>query len=77
LDGGDVVYIARAEARRIVQSAIISVGSRIPATVASMGRILLAGRDPAFVDEFLKRHPLQSFTASTVTDRSAYLAMLA
>jgi len=77
LDGGDVVYIARPEARRIVQSAIISVGSRIPATVASMGRILLAGRDPAFVDEFLKRHPLQSFTASTVTDRSAYLAMLA
>ncbi|WP_439955295.1 IclR family transcriptional regulator domain-containing protein, partial [Klebsiella pneumoniae] len=55
LDGGDVVYIARAEARRIVQSAIISVGSRIPATVASMGRILLAGRDTAFVDEFLKR----------------------
>lgn len=77
LDGGDVVYIARVEARRIVQSAIISVGSRIPATVASMGRILLAGRDPAFVEEFLKRHPLRAFTDATVTDRSAYLAILA
>ncbi|WP_454651233.1 IclR family transcriptional regulator domain-containing protein [Bradyrhizobium liaoningense] len=76
LDGGDIVYIARAEARRIVQSAIISVGSRIPATVSSMGRILLAGRDTAFVKEFLKRYPLEAFTDSTVTNPRAYLAML-
>lgn len=77
LDGGDVVYIARVEARRIVQSAIISVGSRIPATVASMGRILLAGRDASFIEEFLKRHPLRAFTDATVTDRGAYLDILA
>jgi IclR family pca regulon transcriptional regulator len=77
LDGGEVVYIARAEARRIVQNAIISVGSRIPATVSSMGRVLLAVRDASFVDDFLKRHPLKAFTGSTVTDRGAYLAMLA
>ena len=76
LDGGDVVYIARAEARRIVQSAIISVGSRIPATVSSMGRVLLAGREGAFVTGFLKNHPLRPFTASTVTDLPAYLAIL-
>jgi IclR family pca regulon transcriptional regulator len=77
LDGQDVVYIARAEARRIVQSAIISVGSRIPATVASMGRVLLAGRDDAFVAEFLKRYPLRPFTDATVTDLGAYHDILA
>lgn len=77
LDGQDVVYIARAEARRIVQSAIISVGSRIPATVSSMGRMLLAGRSEAFVEDFLKRYPLRASTGATVTDRGAYLDILA
>lgn len=77
LDGPDVVYVARAEARRIVQSAIISVGSRITATVSSMGRVILAGRSEAFVDDFLKRHPLRASTEVTVTDRSAYKEIMA
>lgn len=41
LDGTDIVYIARAAQKRVV-SISLSVGSRIPAYCASMGRVLLA-----------------------------------
>jgi IclR family pca regulon transcriptional regulator len=42
LDGSDVVYVARVQARRIM-SVTISVGTRFPAHQTSMGRVLLAG----------------------------------
>lgn len=51
LDGQDVVYVARVQARRIM-SVTISVGTRFPAHQTSMGRVLLAGL-PA--DERAKR----------------------
>src|SRR5690606_6689795 len=41
----DVVYIARVEARRIVQSITISVGTRVPAPLSALGRVLLADFD--------------------------------
>jgi IclR family pca regulon transcriptional regulator len=42
LDGQDVVYVARVQARRIM-SVTISVGTRFRAHQTSMGRVLLAG----------------------------------
>jgi IclR family pca regulon transcriptional regulator len=42
LDGRDVVYVARVQARRIM-SVTISVGTRFRAHETSMGRVLLAG----------------------------------
>ncbi|MDB5715654.1 MAG: transcriptional regulator, IclR family [Sphingomonadales bacterium] len=77
LDGGNVVYIARSEMRRIVQSAIISVGSRIPTNVASMGRAILSQRTEAFVSDYLIRYPLQRFTDQTVMSRRKFIEMLA
>lgn len=41
LAGTDILYVARAPAPRIVQNQI-SIGSRLPAHVTSMGRVLLA-----------------------------------
>ncbi len=41
LDRGDVVYVLRCEARRIIRIDL-SAGSRIPAYLNSMGRVLLA-----------------------------------
>src|SRR5690606_31747775 len=46
LQDSEVVYVARYPARRIM-SAVLSVGSRLPAFHSSMGRILLGHLDEA------------------------------
>lgn len=75
LDGPDILYVARSEARRIMTVAL-AVGSRLPAHCSSMGRVLLAAL-PA--DELSRRLPpvLPSRTSRTVTDRAALLILLA
>jgi IclR family transcriptional regulator, pca regulon regulatory protein len=45
LDGGDIVYVARVPVSRIMRVAI-NVGTRFPAHLTSMGRVLLAAGDP-------------------------------
>ena len=51
LDGGEILYIARAATKRIM-SVSLGVGTRLPAYCTSMGRVLLAALDP---DEAAKR----------------------
>jgi IclR family transcriptional regulator, pca regulon regulatory protein len=73
LDGAEVVYVARAEARRIMRVAI-TVGTRFPAVVASMGRVLLAGLDPAAAHAVVTGTPVHRFTPRTLTDPDALIA---
>lgn len=67
LDGDDVVYVARVPTKRIM-SVAISVGTRFPAYATSMGRVLLAHRDPDSLDEYLATAKLEPLTGRTVTD---------
>lgn len=68
LQGADVVYVARVEARRVFSSRI-EVGSRLPAHCSSLGRVLLAALDDAQLDAWLARHqPLSAWTERTITD---------
>lgn len=60
LDGGDVVYVARVPTSRIMTVAI-TIGTRFPAWVTSMGRVLLAAEEPR------PRVVLRSVTDRTVT----------
>jgi IclR family pca regulon transcriptional regulator len=46
LDGDEVVYVARVPTAVRIMTVTISVGTRFPATVTSMGRVLLAGHEP-------------------------------
>ena len=48
LDGPDVVYVARVQANRVM-TVSIGIGSRFPAYRTSLGRALLAWRDPEVV----------------------------
>ncbi len=64
LDGDDIVYVARVPTRRIM-SVSITIGTRFPAYATSMGRVLLAGLDPADLDA-----RLSSFDGHTITDRT-------
>lgn len=70
LDGGDIVYIARVPARRIM-TVSITVGTRFPAHATSMGRVLLAGLDDGQFDQYLESISRETLTANTVTDAAA------
>lgn len=72
LDGSDVVYVARSETRRIVQSITMSVGTRVPAAVSALGRVLLAFSGDEVVEEFLSHNALRPVTSRTVTDPTLF-----
>ena len=64
LDRGDVVYVLRSEARRIIRIDL-TAGSRIPAYLNSMGRVLLAA-----LPERELQHYLASLKPVAVTRRT-------
>ncbi|TCO46669.1 IclR family transcriptional regulator domain-containing protein [Actinocrispum wychmicini] len=76
LDGPDIVYVARVPTRRIM-TVMISVGTRFPAHATSMGRVLLAGRDDAWLDSFLAANPPGARTDRTITDPAELKAEVA
>lgn len=66
LDGAEIVYIARASQRRVM-SVGLSVGSRLPAYCASMGRVLLAARPDKERRALLEAAPRERLTPRTLT----------
>jgi len=74
LDGDEIVYIARAAAARRILSIGLSVGSRLPASCTSMGRVLLAATDAAARARYLRAVKLHAHTERTITSKQA-LAM--
>ncbi|WP_327117854.1 helix-turn-helix domain-containing protein [Nocardia sp. NBC_01730] len=65
LDGADVVYVARVPVSRIM-TVSINIGTRFPAYVASMGRVLLAGLSDAALEDYLTRVMLAPLTGRTI-----------
>ncbi|MDW8806977.1 IclR family transcriptional regulator C-terminal domain-containing protein [Streptomyces scabiei] len=66
LDGDDIVYVARVGARRIM-TATITVGTRFPAHVTSVGRVVLAHLPDEEIDARLARADLVPLTRRTLT----------
>ncbi|MFF4766016.1 IclR family transcriptional regulator C-terminal domain-containing protein [Streptomyces sp. NPDC001255] len=67
LDGGDIRYVARVAASRIM-SVTITLGTRFPAHATSMGRVLLAGLTPDERERRLAAYPPRPLTPRTVTE---------
>lgn len=67
LDETEIVYALRLPARRIL-SANLGIGSRLPAHVISLGRVLLAALPPAKREEYLATTEFRQITPRTVTD---------
>jgi len=65
LDGTEIVYVARVQASRII-SINLTVGTRLPAAVTSMGRVLLAGLSPDELNRTLAAVKLHRYTENTV-----------
>jgi IclR family transcriptional regulator, pca regulon regulatory protein len=66
LDSGEIVYVARSAASRIL-AAGLSVGSRLPAYCTSMGRVLLAALPEEKLDTYLRNLRPRAYTPKTIT----------
>jgi IclR family pca regulon transcriptional regulator len=66
LDGNEMVYVARAAVKRIL-AINVSVGTRLPLYCTSLGRVLLAGLDPADAERRLESTPRTEYTEHTIT----------
>lgn len=75
-DAGEIVYVARAAADRIM-SIRLSVGRRLPAFCTSTGRMLLAYLSPSELDAFFENYSRTSFTEWTVTDQAKLREIIA
>ena len=64
LDGTEVLFVARCANRRIV-SAMVGVGTRLPAYCTSTGRVLLASRPDAEIERYLKGISPRKLTPKT------------
>ncbi|OZI71941.1 IclR family transcriptional regulator [Bordetella genomosp. 12] len=65
LEGADIVYILRLSTHKVM-SINLAVGSRLPAWVTSMGRVLLAGLPEAELDRVLAASQIQAYTPATL-----------
>jgi IclR family pca regulon transcriptional regulator len=76
LDGDEVVYVARASAKRVM-SVGLGVGSRLPAYCTAMGRVLLAALPEEEFAAYLKRVELEPMTPKTVSDKKLLAEIVA
>ena len=67
LDGNDIVYVARTSVRTLVRLEA-HVGSRFPAHVTSMGRVLLAGISAERLEQYFSSQEFVPLTDRTVID---------
>jgi len=67
LDGKDVIYVARVSATRIM-SINLSIGTRLPAHVTSLGRVLLSHQTQEMLDAYLADIVPYKFTDHSKTD---------
>ena len=70
LDGDKGLFVARAEADRLVMTGI-SVGTRMDLYCSATGRVLLSGQDDEEIEAYLNRAKLKPRTKLTVTRKSA------
>jgi IclR family pca regulon transcriptional regulator len=75
LDGIEIVYVARSAVTRIM-AVDLRVGSRLPASYTSMGRVLLAHLPSKELNACLSRVVMTRHTDRTVTSREKLLRAL-
>lgn len=75
LDGYDIVFVTRAEARHVFRTTL-AVGVRLPAHATSLGRVLLAGMPDDQLDAALSQMPITSITPKTTTDKAELRAQI-
>jgi IclR family transcriptional regulator, pca regulon regulatory protein len=75
LDDWEIVYVARAAQQKLMSISLMP-GSRLPASCASMGRVLLATLPDAKLRALLDAHPAEPRTPHTITDTNDLMRVL-
>lgn len=75
LDGSDIVYVLRVPVRRVMSLAL-GVGARLPAFVASLGRVMLADLPEAALAAWLRGQKFRAYTPQTIHSAAALKAEL-
>lgn len=75
LDGGEVLYVARSAASRVM-SVALNTGSRLPAYCTSLGRVMLAHLPFEELDAYLARVKLKPMTEHTIVSQPKLRAAL-
>ena len=75
LDEFEIVYVARVPTKRIMRIGL-ALGSRLPALVTSMGRMIVADLPPAEQKIFIKSAPLPKMTNKTLTRKDELVKAL-
>lgn len=70
LDGPDIVYVARVEARRLIRFDI-GIGSRLPAHLTALGRVLLAALPERELKDWLTAAVFNRATPRSINTRGA------
>ncbi|MGH2849669.1 MAG: IclR family transcriptional regulator domain-containing protein, partial [Solirubrobacteraceae bacterium] len=73
LDLPDAVYVARVATRRLV-SINVDVGSRVPATHSSLGRVLLADLPDDEIEAFVRSQIVTRHTEQTIVEHDRIIA---
>jgi IclR family pca regulon transcriptional regulator len=76
LDDGEVLYVARSAASRVM-SVALNTGSRLPAYCTSLGRVMLAYLAPDQLDAYFAKAKLRPMTDKTVTNQKRLRELLA
>lgn len=76
LDEGEVLYVARSAASRVM-SVALNTGSRLPAYCTSLGRVMLAHLAPNDLDAYFARVKLRPMTEHTVVHQKRLREILA
>jgi IclR family pca regulon transcriptional regulator len=76
LDDGEVLYVARSAASRVM-SVALNTGSRLPAYCTSLGRVMLAHLPPQELDAYFARVKLRPMTEHTVVNQKKLREILA
>jgi IclR family pca regulon transcriptional regulator len=76
LDEGEVLYVARSAASRVM-SVALNTGSRLPAYCTSLGRVMLAHLPADALDAYFARVKLRAMTEHTVVGQKRLREILA
>lgn len=72
LDGHDVLYIEKVENRDSLVRLVTHVGTRIPAHVTALGKVLVGALPEPEREEWLKDHVFERMTPHTLADADSF-----
>lgn len=75
LSDRDVIYVARAQSRRVMTMSL-GIGARLDALPTAVGRVLLAGMPDDEIQRLLEAAPILAHTSLTVTDAGRLMELI-